>query len=247
MKVLRVGLLVFAVMVFFGAPARAAVNVAVASNFLTPLKIIAKGFEAKTGIAVKISSGSTGSLYAQIAHGAPFDVFLAADVREPKRLEEDGLGVAGTRFTYALGKLALWGRMDKDPRAALLEGASGRMGPDFHLAVANPKTAPYGAAAMVLVKKLGILPNRLVLGENIAQTFQFVWSGNAQMGFVALSQVSRAKLPGRVWEVPSDVYPPIRQQGILLHDGKDARTFLAYLKTDAAPVIAQYGYGQEKP
>ncbi|TCS61758.1 molybdate ABC transporter substrate-binding protein [Varunaivibrio sulfuroxidans] len=247
MKNLCVGLLVLTVLAFSGAPARAAVSVAVASNFLTPLKAIAKGFEAKTGIAVKISSGSTGSLYAQIAHGAPYDVFLAADAREPKRLEKDGRGVAGTRFTYALGKLALWGRMNEDPRTALLQGARGRLGNNFRLAVANPKTAPYGAAAMAVIKSLGLSPKHLVRGENIAQTFQFVWSGNAEMGFVALSQVAGVKLPGRIWTVSPKMYPPIRQQGILLHEDKDARAFLAYLKTDAAPVIAKYGYGREEP
>lgn len=226
----------------------AEVQVAVASNFLAPMQRIAAAFERDTGHRARLAAGATGKFYAQIRNGAPFEVLLAADETTPARLEAEGRAVAGTRFTYAIGRLVLW-----SPRAEYVdaEGAILRRGGFAHLAVANPRTAPYGAAAAQVLAALGLgdaLAARLVTGENIGQTYQFVASGNAELGFVALSQVmADGKLAGgSAWPVPDELYLPIRQDAVLLERGADnpaAAALLDYLRGDAArALIGGYGY-----
>jgi len=218
------------------------IRVAVASNFIAPLKELAKTFEAATAVRVLVSAGSTGKLYAQIHNGAPFDVFLAANAREPARLVEQSLGIAHTRFTYARGRLALWCRTanTSEQARACLDG------PDLRLAIANPRLAPYGQAAQSALAALR--PSRpVVTGENISQAFQLVWSGNVPLGFVALSQLkSRTDIPGAYWLVPTNYHDPIDQQAVLLKraiDNADAQAFVQYLQSDAArAVIESYGY-----
>lgn len=224
------------------------VQVAVASNFTAPMRVIAEQFERDTGHKALLAFGSTGKLYAQIRNGAPFSVLLAADDDVPARLEDEGLAVAGSRFTYAIGTLVLWSAKEAfiNDRPEVLREQSFR-----HLAVANPKTAPYGAAAMATLTKLGLsdsVRDTLVQGENITQTYQFVASGNAELGFVALSQVVEDGLirQGSGWVVPAAYHPPIRQDAILLNKGQDnpaARALLNYLQSaEAAEVIKAYGY-----
>ncbi len=221
------------------------IRVAVASNFLEAARVIAQGFESQTGHTVVLASGSTGKHTAQIANGAPFDVFLAADARRPTLLEEEGVALPGSRFTYAVGRLVLWspqeGVVDAEGRV-LAEG-------DFaHLAIANPRLAPYGVAAQEVLEALGLwegLRGRIVRGENIAQTYQFVHSGNAALGFVAYSQVLRADqaLRGSMWRVPASHHAPIEQQAVLLKGSEVARIFLDYLRTETArEIIQRYGY-----
>lgn len=235
------------------ASARAdTVRVAVAANFADALKQLATAFEAETGHAVSVSVGSTGKLFAQIRHGAPFEVFFAADVERPRLLEEAEVGVPGTRATYAIGRLALW----VPGEAALADPEEWiRSAPFDHLAVANPKLAPYGVAARKTIRKLRMwrsLKSKLVRGENIGQAFHFVESGAAQGGFVALSQVRRPGSPaqarGTIWEVPADRHEPVEQQAILLFDAPGPRAFLAYvLGPKARPVLEAYGYGTPTP
>ena len=223
------------------------VQIAVAANFMAPMQQIAPAFEAATGHKLLLSSGSTGKFYAQIKNGAPFDVLLAADDETPARLEQEGAIVAGSRFSYAIGKLVLWSAGSSvDDKGEVL-----RAGRFSHLALANPKLAPYGRAAQQTLQALGLwdgLQGKLVMGENIAQTQQFIASGNAELGFVALSQVMRdGRLSGgSVWLVPDKLYEPIRQDAVLLHHGKDnaaARAWLKYLQSDAAKVVMRsYGY-----
>lgn len=224
------------------------VQVAVASNFTAPAKRIAADFERVTGHQAKLSFGATGKFYAQITNGAPFEAFLAADARTPAMLEEDGAAVRGTRFTYAIGSLVLW---SANPDLVHDQGLVLKKGDFRHLAIANPKTAPYGLAAMETLKGLGLLDTlrpKLVQGENIAQTYQFVESGNAELGFVALSQVMRGgKLTsGSGWVVPETLHEPIRQDAVLLKRGIDkpaALAWLEYLKgLEAHAVIHAYGY-----
>ena len=225
----------------------AEVQVAVASNFTKPMQDIAERFERDTGHKAALAFGSTGKLYAQIRNGAPFDVLLAADDAVPAKLEREGLGVSGSRFPYAIGTLVLW-----SARPGYVEDQNALANQPYrHLAVANPKTAPYGAAAMATLDKLGLTESargRLVQGENIAQTHQFVASGNAELGFVALSQVveNGAIGQGSGWIVPSAYHPPIRQDALLLLKGRDnpaAQALLDYLKSDkAGEVIKAYGY-----
>lgn len=227
------------------------VQVAVASNFTAPMQVIAERFEALTGHKALLAFGSTGKLYAQIRNGAPFAVLLAADEQVPAKLESEGLGVTGSRFTYATGTLVLWSAKDDyvDDQASVLTQRAFR-----HLAVANPKTAPYGAAALATLKELGVLESvsrRLVQGENIAQTHHFVASGNAELGFVALSQVlEKGRIrSGSGWIVPASYHPPIRQDALLLTSAQDnaaAHALLDYLKSAAATeVIKAYGYRAE--
>lgn len=225
------------------------VKVAVAANFAGPMARIADSFSAATGHTVLLSSGSTGKFYAQIRSGAPFEVFLAADDDTPKRLIAEGHAVAGSRFTYATGRLVLW-----SPRADLVDdqGAVLQGGGFAHLAIANPKTAPYGAAAMQVLGARGLaeaLAPRLVTAESIAQAYQFVVTGNAELGFVALSQVAvpGKPAPGSRWLVPQSLHEPILQDAVLLQAGADnpaAKALLEHLKS--APVkelIRSYGYG----
>lgn len=224
------------------------VHVAVASNFSAPMKAIAAQFEQETGHKVLVSTGATGKFYAQIRNGAPFELLLAADDEVPARLEAEGLGVADSRFTYAIGRLVLWSaRPDLvDGRGEVLKKAD--VG---QLSIANPRLAPYGAAAVEAMKALNVfaaVEARLVMGENIAQAHQFVHAGNAALGFVAMSQVYEdGKLKsGSAWIVPSHLHRPIRQDAVLLQKGKNnpaARQLAGFLKQDAARrVIRRYGY-----
>lgn len=225
----------------------AVVHAAVAANFTATMKKIALHYERDTGNKVLLSFGSTGSLYAQIRNGAPFDVFLAADRRRPKLLEAAGMTVPGSRFSYAIGRLVLW-----SPDAGVVDakGVVLSHGHFARLAIANPRTAPYGAAARQVLRQLKLwatLQPRIVRGENIAQAYQFVATGNAQLGFVALSQtIGRG---GSRWDIPQALYSPIRQQAVLLKRGADnpaARALMAYLKAKPAEaIIHAYGYGTE--
>jgi molybdate transport system substrate-binding protein len=224
------------------------VSVAVASNFTAPMKIIAQAFERDTGHKAILSFGATGQFYAQIKNGAPFAVLLAADDETPARLEREGVAVAGTRFTYATGKIVLWSK-----KADLVDtnGEILKTGKFDRLALANPKLAPYGAAAMQILEKMNLtkqLGPKLVEASNIGQTFQFVSSGNAALGFVALSQVfENGKLKeGSGWVVPSNLYSPIKQDAVLLTSGKAnvaAQALLQYLRRDKAKaIIVSFGY-----
>ncbi len=241
---------VFAMLLLAGmVSARAAeVRVAVAANFAAPMQKIVQSFEQETRHKAVLAFGSTGNFYAQIRHGAPFDVLLAADDATPAKLEQEGLTVAGSRFTYAVGKLVLW---SKRPGFVDDKGEVLRRGNVQRLAVANPKLAPYGAAAVEVMNRMGLtqhLSSRLVQGENIAQTYHFVATENAQLGFVALSQVMlEGKLSqGSIWIVPSLWYSPIRQDAVLLALGrqnKAAQALMTYLKADKAQdVMRAYGY-----
>ena len=224
------------------------VQVAVAANFTAPMQQIAAQFEKDTGHKAGLSFGATGKFHAQIVNGAPFELLLAADDETPARLEKDGQGVPGSRFTYAIGKLVLW---SADPALVDGKGEILKKGGFRHLAIANPKTAPYGAAAVETMNKLGVLAALqplFVQGENISQTHQFITTGNAELGFVALSQVFRdGKVTGgSAWIVPPGLYEPIRQDAVLLARGKDkpaAAALAAYLKGDKAKtVIRSFGY-----
>jgi molybdate transport system substrate-binding protein len=224
------------------------VHVAVAANFTAPMQQIAALFERDTGHKALLAFGSTGKFYAQIANGAPFEVLLAADDETPVKLEKEGLGVVGSHFTYATGKLVLW---SASPDLIDAGGAVLKNGNFKHLALANPKTAPYGAAAMEVMGKLGVLPALqplFVQGENITQTQQFVVTGNAELGFVALSQVFKdGKLGnGSIWMVPTNLYKPILQDAVLLAKGRDKPApiaLMAYLKGEKPrAIIKSYGY-----
>lgn len=228
-------------------PARAGETlVAVAANFTAVAQEIGAAFAETTGHEAVFSFGSTGKLYAQIAHGAPFQVFLAADAARPEKAEAEGLGVPGTRFTYALGRIVLF---SADRTLVDLGGAVLSSGDFDRLAIANPQTAPYGAAAIEAMTALGVLdalePN-IVQGDSITQTFQFVMTGNAELGFVALSQVAGHDQGSR-WTIPGDLHTPIRQDAILLRPGEDsvaARAFLDFLRgPEAAAIMTRYGYG----
>ena len=224
------------------------VTVAVAANFTAPMQKIAQAFEQDTGHRALLAFGSTGKFYAQIKNGAPFAVLLAADDETPARLEKEGLAIAGTRFTYATGRLALWSKSANlvDDKGEVLRSHRFEK-----LAMADPKLSPYGAAAMEVIHKLGeptkVTP-KLVQGESIGQTYQFVSTENAQLGFVALSQIS---FDGRIthgsaWVVPQSLHTPLKQDAVLLSHGKDnaaAHALLKYLQADKAKaIIRQYGY-----
>jgi molybdate transport system substrate-binding protein len=226
------------------------VKIAVAANFTDATRQIAPLFEKVTGHMVKISYGSTGKLYSQIEHGAPFEVFLAADTERPIKAEKEGLAVPGSRFIYAKGKLVFWSvkpDLFEDGEAFLKDGGLG------HLALANPKTAPYGLAAEQVMQHIGAfkkLSPKLVKGDTISQAFQFVATGNAEAGFVALAQIRGWEgEAGTLWEVPEDYYAPIEQAAVLLKKGESnpaAIAYLSFLKSSAArEVIERYGYGVE--
>jgi molybdate transport system substrate-binding protein len=224
------------------------VSVAVAANFTAPMQKIAAAFARDTGHQATLAFGSTGKFHAQILHGAPFQVLLAADDKTPAHLERDGRAVSGSRFTYAIGRLVLWSR---DPARVDAEGAVLRSERLARLALADPKLAPYGAAAMEVIQGLGLstaLAPRLVQGENIAQAYQFAATGNADLAFVALSQVyADGRLTrGSAWIVPANRHAPIRQDAILLLPGRDnpaATALLNYLRGDKArDIIRSYGY-----
>ncbi|EDM47725.1 molybdate ABC transporter substrate-binding protein [Marinobacter algicola] len=247
----RACLLHIATLLFFSIaslPALAGeVSLGVAANFTDTTRELAKQFEGETGHTVSASFGSTGKLYAQIRNGAPFDVFMAADARRPALIEKAQAGVPNTRFTYARGKLVLWSPTPGafgDAESYLAQQAFSR------LAMANPKTAPYGLAAQQVLEHLGhwqALQAKLVRGDSIAQAFQFVVSRNAQAGFVALSQVtSWDDKEGTLWNVPQDYYQPIDQQAILLNRGisnEAALAWMDFLKSNTAiAIIRGHGY-----
>lgn len=239
---------VLAVASLAGLSQAAEVNVAVAANFTAPMQKIAAAFEQDTGHKAILSFGSTGKFYAQIKNGAPFQVLLSADDQTPARLEREGQGVSGTRFTYAIGKLVLWSRQ---PGLVDDKGDVLRTGRFNRVALADPKLAPYGAAAVQVLGGLGLMSSlapKFVQGENIAQTYQFVATGNAEIGFVALSQVfADGKLTqGSAWMIPAKLHAPIRQDAVLLGSGKDnaaAAALMAYLRSDKVrAVIRSFGY-----
>lgn len=244
MRTLMTMLAVVAVVQSALAAAAAEVSVAVAANFTRPAEELGAAFTARTGDRVVFSFGATGGLYAQISQGAPFEVLLAADAVRPALAVSEGLGVPGSVFTYAVGRLALYG-----PQADLSDGVAVlRAGAFRYLAIAQPKSAPYGAAALETLAALGLieaLTPKLVTGESISQTLQFVDSGNAELGFVALSQVID-KPATQVWRVPGALYQPIAQDAVLLETGADnpvAQAFLDFLKSaEGKAIIARYGY-----
>jgi molybdate transport system substrate-binding protein len=224
------------------------VQVAVAANFTAPMKLIAIDFEKDTGHKVVASYGGTGKFYAQIRNGAPFEVLLAADDETPAKLAKEGAAVAASQFTYAKGKLVLW-----SAKSAVVDakGEVLKKGGFDHIALANAKLAPYGVAAVEAMQTLGVhdtLAPKFVTAENIGQTYQFVKSGNALLGFVALSQVMKdgAITEGSAWVLPANLYQPIKQDAIVLDKGKGkpaTAALLKYLQGDKArAVIKSYGY-----
>lgn len=222
--------------------------VAVAANFTKPMTEIAAEFEKTTGHTAKLSFGSSGKFVAQIENGAPYEIFLSADESGPAKLEQAGLSVADSRFVYAIGRLVLWSAA---PNLVDEQGKVLSSGGFKHLAIADPKLAPYGLAAIEVLSKQGLadkLKPMLVLGENITQAHQFVSTGNAELGFVALSQVvEQGKIvSGSGWIVPLDQYSALTQSAVLLNMGSEnpaAKALMAYLKSDAARnIIQKYGY-----
>ena len=231
-----------------GAAHADTVSVAVAANFTAPMQKIAAEFAKDTGHKAELSFGATGKFYAQISNGAPFGVLLAADDTTPAKIAREGKGVADSRFTYAVGKLVLWSKQDGYVDA---QGAVLKTGKFQHVAIANPKLAPYGLAAEQTLTQLGLLEQiklKFVQGENIGQTYQFAATGNAELGFVALSQVMEdGKIKsGSAWLVPSSMHEPIRQDAIVLNTAKDnaaAKALMDYLRGDKArAIITSYGY-----
>lgn len=226
----------------------ATVQVAVAANMAAPMQEIAAGFQAATGHRAVLALGSTGKLYAQVRHGAQFQVLVAADQETPARLEQEGLAARGSRFTYATGRLVLW---SADAAAVDAQGAVLRQPPRGKLALADPRVAPYGAAAVATLTRLGVLQAwqpHLVQGESVGQAFQFAASGNARFGFVALSQVmAQGRIArGSAWIVPAQLHAPLQQDAVLLAPGAAApaaKALLDYLRSDAArAVLRGYGY-----
>ena len=222
--------------------------VAVAANFSAPMQQIAALFQKETGHQIKLSFGASGGIYAQVKNGAPFDLFLSADQLTPQKLEAEGLGVPNSRFTYATGQLVLWSKQEGlvDAKGHVLQNKSIQ-----RIALANPKLAPYGAAAIETMTNLGLLKelqSKLVQGDNIAQTYQFVSTQNAQIGFVALSQVftNGNITSGSAWIVPGNLHQPIQQDVILLRKGQDnkaATALLLYLKGEQAKkIMKSFGY-----
>ena len=229
------------------------VTVAVAANFTAPMQKIAQAFEQDTGHKVLLSFGATGKFYAQIKNGAPFAVLLSADDETPARLEKEGVAIAGTRFTYAVGRLALWSKNPSlvDDNGQVLLSNNTDKNNFKKLAIADPKLAPYGAAAIEVIERTGVIEkvrSKLVQGDSIGQAFQFVMTENAELGFVALSQIS---IDGRIaqgsaWVVPQNLYTPLKQDAVLLPFGKHNSAALAlmkYMRTERAQtIIRSYGY-----
>jgi molybdate transport system substrate-binding protein len=229
-----------------GQSAADEVKAAVATNFLGAMNALVERFEETRGHTVLVSSGSTGGQYAQIKNGAPFDVFFSADAERPRLLEADGVAVPGTRFLYAVGRVALW-----SSRAGYVDGDGKvlEIGDFRHLAIANPELAPYGAAAREVLKARGLwdrLQPRLVTGQDIGQTHAFVQTGNAEIGFVAWAQL---KQPGRAvagsyWLVPESLHRPIEQEAVLLRDVPAARALIEFIESpEGREIIRNYGYG----
>ena len=236
-------------LLFLAGPLQAAqAQVAVAANFAEPARAIAAVLQKTTGHTVQITLGSTGRLYAQVRNGAPFDLLLSADAKTPAQLEDDGLAQPGSRFTYATGKLVLWSAdaARVDAQGAVLKGDGFRK-----LAIANPKTAPYGAAAVEAIDRLGLtaaLAPKLVQGESIGQTHHFAFTGNAEIAFVAMSQVlegGRLK-GGSMWVVPQNLYGAIQQDAVLLKRAANNEAAQALMKLLQSPtiktLIRSYGY-----
>lgn len=224
------------------------VQVAVAANFTAPIQAIAADFEKDTGHKLIAAYGATGQFYTQIKNGAPFEVFLSADDTTPEKLENEGETVKGSRFTYAIGTLALWSAKEGyvDAKGEVLTKNQYQ-----HLSIANPKAAPYGLAATQVLEKLKLTDAtkaKIVEGQNITQAYQFVSTGNAELGFVALSQIYKGGKvsSGSAWIVPADMHDPIKQDAVILNKGKDnaaAKALVEYLKgPKAAAVIKSYGY-----
>lgn len=233
-----------------GLAGAAEVRVAVAANFMLPMKHeIIPAFQRSSGHSVIAIYGPTGGLFSQIVNGAPFDALLAADAERPRQLEASGLGVAGTRFTFALGKVVLW---SATPGTVDAKGEVLKQGKFAHLALPNPKIAPYGLAAQQTLEKLGLwerLRPKVVYGQDISQTYQLIASGNAELGFVALSQLKADRPADTFWMPGADLHAPIDQQAILLTRSKDndvAREFLAFLRSpQGKALIESSGYGVE--
>lgn len=223
------------------------VRVAVATNFANAMDALAASFAERSEHEVLVSSGSSGAHYAQIKNGAPFHAFFSADTERPKRLEEEGVAIRGSRFVYAVGRLVLW-----SARADYVDG-DGRVletGTFRHLAIANPELAPYGAAAREVLRARGLwdaLQPQIVRGQDIGQTYSFVYTGNAELGFVAYSQLAQPgrKPAGSHWLVPAQLHSPIVQEAVLLRDDPAASAFMEYVTTPAArELIRRFGYGE---
>jgi len=222
------------------------IRVAVASNFVGTMKVLVNEFESNAEHRVILIPGSTGKHYAQIVNGAPFDLFFAADAKRPELLDTQNLVESSSRFTYAIGKLVLWSALEGviDSEGKVIAGGNFR-----YLAIANPKLAPYGKAAKEVIGAKGVwdaLQGKLVKGENVAQTYQFVDSGNAELGFVSYSQIIKSGevTKGSHWIVPENLYSSIEQQAVLLKNNEAARAFLIYVKSDEAlEIIQSFGYG----
>ena len=232
----------------FGTAQAGEVQVAVAANFTAPIQAIAAVFEKDTGHTLVTAFGATGQFYTQIKNGAPFEVFLSADDTTPKKLEDEGDTVKGSRFTYAVGTLALWSAKEGyvDALGKVLSDNQYQ-----HLSIANPKAAPYGLAATQVLAREGLTDKvkaKIVEGQNITQAYQFVSTGNAELGFVALSQIYKdGKITsGSAWIVPANLHDPIKQDAVILNKGKDnpaAKALVDYLKgPKAAAIIKSYGY-----
>jgi molybdate transport system substrate-binding protein len=230
--------------------AAAELKIAVASNFATTMQELTGLFEARTGHGVLLSSGSTGKHYAQIRNGAPYDLLFAADRKRPALLEEAKIAVPGSRFTYAIGRLALWSTIPGfvDPEGAILGEGSFR-----YLAIANPRFAPYGSAAREVLRRLDLwheLSTKLVQGENVAQALAYVESGNAELGFVGFAQIRGTGLDrsGSIWMVPAELHAPIEQQVVLLRESEAARSLLALVRGDEGRrLIEESGYEVPEP
>jgi len=248
MRLTRFAPLLLTTFFSIGAVQAAEVQVAVAANFTAPIQAMTADFEKDTGHKLVAAFGATGQFYTQIKNGAPFEVFLAADDTTPAKLESEGNTVKGSRFTYAVGTLALWSAKDGyvDDQGQVLRHDGFQ-----HLSIANPKAAPYGLAATQVLDKLGLaaqVKSKLVEGQNISQAYQFISTGNAELGFVALSQIYKdGKLTsGSAWIVPAELHDPIRQDAVILDKGKDnpaAAALMDYLKgPKAAAILQAYGY-----
>jgi|FLOH01.1.fsa_nt_gi molybdate transport system substrate-binding protein len=220
-------------------------NIAVASNFAPAMEAIKQAFERQSGHQLKLIRSSSGKLYAQISNGAPFDLFLSADQQRPQRLEQEGRSISGSRQTYAMGRLVLWsGAAGLSASAALLESGDKTQ----KIAIANPKLAPYGKAAMEVLSALNLLEQvqtKAVWGENVGQTFQFAFSGGAEAGFVAYSQALAAPESGSssYWLIPDSLYQPIRQDMVLLTDSIAGRELVEFMRGEAvAEILLRSGY-----
>ena len=248
---LRYSLILSGLFLVCGHSQADSIRIAVASNFSAAIKQLVKQYQAKSSHKIELSFSSTGKHYAQIRHGAPFDIFFAADSKRPELLESSGIGIKDSRFTYAYGRLALWS-MDKtrvDKNGLILQQANFR-----HLSIANPKLAPYGAAAMDVLHNLKLtqkLSSKLVYGENISQAYQFIASRNVELGFIAYSQLKQGRTgqtgsgagSGSYWLVPESMHRPIEQQAIQLSDNNVADDFIRFVKSnDGQNIIRTFGY-----